>query len=42
MLHEANGSFSIESTHPGLRIRLLQVSDAERLLEIRRENFDFF
>ncbi|AHC18170.1 MULTISPECIES: GNAT family N-acetyltransferase [Paenibacillus] len=42
MLHEANGVILIKSTHPGLQIRLLQVNDAERLLEIRRENFDFF
>ncbi|MGG4219036.1 GNAT family N-acetyltransferase [Paenibacillus jamilae] len=42
MLHENNGVISMKSTHPGLQIRLLQVSDAERLLEIRRENFDFF
>ncbi|MGZ0039472.1 GNAT family N-acetyltransferase [Paenibacillus ottowii] len=42
MFHETNGVISMRSTHPGLQIRLLQVSDAERLLEIRRENFDFF
>lgn len=42
MLHEANGVILIKSTHPRLQIRLLQVNDAERLLEIRRENFDFF
>lgn len=41
MLHGANGAILMESTHPGLQIRLLQVNDAERLLEIRRENFDF-
>ncbi|WP_431090723.1 GNAT family N-acetyltransferase [Paenibacillus sp. 8b26] len=41
MLNESNGASLITSTHPGLQIRLLQVSDAERLLEIRRENFDF-
>ncbi|MCF2717115.1 GNAT family N-acetyltransferase [Paenibacillus sp. UKAQ_18] len=42
MLHKANGAILIKSTHPGLQIRLLQVSDVKRLLEIRRENFNFF
>ncbi|QDY85338.1 GNAT family N-acetyltransferase [Paenibacillus polymyxa] len=42
MFYETNGVISMRSTHPELQIRLLQVSDAERLLEIRRENFDFF
>ncbi|MGS5018248.1 GNAT family N-acetyltransferase [Paenibacillus sp. JJ1683] len=42
MFHETNSVISMKSTHPGLQIRLLQVKDAERLLEIRRQHFEFF
>jgi ribosomal-protein-alanine N-acetyltransferase len=42
MLNELNTAKSIISTHPGLQILLLQVSDADRFLEIRRQNYDFF